>query len=352
MDPVRFWQENAESLGKPFRTDKPRAPLTLGFDEHWLFEELGVPSTVRYYEDPEYQVQANRECNDRCEAAIGLRPYSESLPKPGMKRIELLFGSHSVIEEGGTPWLEPGHDHPESLSSKLEELANLSRDELIERADGHTVEPVGGDYVAWSRGPTTVGCSILGPERFLEWLYDEPDLMHRYFETFAHVMVRYHRGIAERKRAKITGVAWLDDFCCLMSPSLYGAFALPAMKTAMDALAPTDGHWRFQHSDSDMGHLLPYLAQLRFDGVNFGPKLTVREIRDAMPRTEIHGQIPPFMLRNEAMEIVEQKVIDDFAEVGGDGGFVVTTAGSIAAGTSLARIRGLMQIVETRCRYD
>ncbi|HEY0867573.1 MAG TPA: uroporphyrinogen decarboxylase family protein, partial [Fimbriimonas sp.] len=162
----------------------------------------------------------------------------------------------------------------------------------------------------------------------------------------------YHRGIAQRKQARITGVAWLDDFCCLMSPGLYEEFALPAMKQAMDALAPTDDHWRFQHSDSDMAHLLPLLAQLRFDGVNFGPKLTVREIRDAMPRAEIHGQIPPFMLRNEPMEHVERKVAEDFLEVGGDGGLVVTTAGSIAAGTSLERIRGLMQIVETRCRYD
>jgi uroporphyrinogen decarboxylase len=353
FDPKAFWVENADCLGKPFRTEKPRAPLTLGFDEHWLFEEMAVPSTLRYYNDPSYQAEANRACNDRCEQAIGLRPYSEQPSKPGMKRIELLFGSRIELHEGGTPWLEPGHTEPGSLTRKLDELEAMSEDELMEAADGHTVEPTGGDYVAWSRGPTTVATSVLGPERMLEWLFDEPELMRRYFNVFAQVIIRYHLGIARRKGARVTGCAWLDDFCCLMSPSLYEQFALLAMHAAMDGLERHSAgkYWRFQHSDSDMGHLLPFLAQLRLDGVNFGPKVTVRMIRDAMPRTEIHGQIPPFMLRNRPMGEVEAQVRADFEEVGRDGSLVVTTAGSIAAGTTLERIRGLMEIVERECRF-
>ena len=54
--------------------------------------------------------------------------------------------------------------------------------------------------------------------------------------------------------------------------------------TIVQAPAPAPGDYRYQHSDSAMGHLLPLLADFDLTGCNFGPTVTVREIRKYMPR--------------------------------------------------------------------
>ena len=45
-----------------------------------------------------------------------------------------------------------------------------------------------------------------------------------------------------------------------------------------------------------MEHLLPILARLDLNGCNFGPTLTVREIRKYLPNARIDGQLAPFTL--------------------------------------------------------
>ena len=71
-----------------------------------------------------------------------------------------------------------------------------------------------------------------------------------------------------------------------------------------------------------------------------------------MPEAMINGQMPPFLLRNGSLDGIRQRVIDDFTKAGETGGMNVATAGSLAAGTSLGRVRWLMWVVERECRYD
>ncbi len=66
----------------------------------------------------------------------------------------------------------------------------------------------------------------------------------------------------------------------------------------------------------------------------------------------IHGQMPPMLLRNGQLEEIRQRVVADFTKAGASGGLNVTTAGSLAAGTGVGRMRWFMQIVQTECRYD
>ena len=67
LDLAHFWEENAASAQKPFRTDKPRCPVALSLDDHWLLDEMKLPSTMPYYCDAEYAAGVNRRCNDRCD---------------------------------------------------------------------------------------------------------------------------------------------------------------------------------------------------------------------------------------------------------------------------------------------
>jgi uroporphyrinogen decarboxylase len=71
-----------------------------------------------------------------------------------------------------------------------------------------------------------------------------------------------------------------------------------------------------------------------------------------MPDALIHGQLPPFLLRNGSPEEIKTRIIKDFQKAGETGGLTVTTAGSLAAGTGVGRMRWMMQVVQDFCRYD
>jgi hypothetical protein len=94
------------------------------------------------------------------------------------------------------------------------------------------------------------------------------------------------------------------------------------------------------------------MARYEFHSVNLGPLIPASLIRQHMPRTVIHGEVAPNTLRDKDLDAVAAEVKRDFAAVGADGGLVVTTCGSISAGTSLESIRGLMWAVREFCRYD
>ncbi len=110
-------------------------------------------------------------------------------------------------------------------------------------------------------------------------------------------------------------------------------------------------HYRYQHSDSAMGHLLPLLAELDLTGTNFGPTVTVSEIRHYCPNAVIHGQLAPFTLsRSEHANIVAE-FLRDFEQAKEKRGLLFTTAGSINNGTSLQSIRLVMSVIQHHGRY-
>ncbi|HEY8666309.1 MAG TPA: uroporphyrinogen decarboxylase family protein [Tepidisphaeraceae bacterium] len=361
LDLDRFWAENAASSGKAFSTDKPRAPIDLPMDDHWLLEEMQLPSTVRYYRDAEYAAQVNRRCNDRIEVALGIRPFSQTPQPPAPLRIEEVFGARREVIEGGTPWLEPGVSTVEELRALIDRLQRLDDAELrgliysnganpAPRPPGpngekQTVSP-------WSRGPATIGTSAIGTTPWLYWLLDYPADMERFYELLADIMIRYQRIVADANNLQLRGYALLDDNCALLSPELYEQFCFPVVRKLFAAFAPAAGDFRFQHSDSAMAHLLPILNRCDLKGVNFGPTIPAAEIRRQMPRAEICGQIAPMTLRNQSFDAIAAEVKRDFNAVGADGGLKLTTAGSISAGTSLANIRALMYAVDRHARYD
>ena len=115
-------------------------------------------------------------------------------------------------------------------------------------------------------------------------------------------------------------------------------------------MAPGDAR-RYQHSDSAMGHLLDQQYELGIRDVNYGPSVDAGLIREKMPDAVIHGHTPPLLLRNGSPEEIRLRVISDFEKAGATGGLNVTTAGSLAAGTGVGRMRWLMWVVQNECRY-
>lgn len=356
LDVEAFWDENAAC--RVFATDKPRCALSFSPDDHWIFEFAHVPSTLRYYQDKVYRDDLHRQVNEVTLQHIGRAFFSEDTWEHDPRRIENLFGCYFTYHEGSTPWLTPVTDDPDGFAAVLDQAEAtdvrtwaLPDHYLAEwkarSAAGQPLPRLGGG----SRGPATIMTSVLKPETVLYWLYDHPDLMRRFRDVLAEKMVELNAFLREFSGNTRSGWSITDDNSALFSPAMYREYCYPVLERVMEAMAPGDAP-RSQHSDSAMGHLLDQQYELGIRIVNYGPTVDVALIREKMPDAYIRGHTPPFLVRNGSPAEIQERVIDDFRKAGATGGLEVTTAGSLAAGTGVGRMRWYMKVVQEECRYD
>jgi len=356
LDAEAFWQEN--ELCQKFTADKPRCGLIFSPDDHWLFEFLDVGSTIRYYRDKSHRDALHMEANAITREHVGNAFFDEDSWECAPKRIENLFGSEFRYEERGTPWLQPATNGPVEFARILDraEATEMGKwalpepflKEWNERKAGRKPLPVLG---TGSRGPATIMTSVLSAEDVFFWMEDHPDLMRRFSDLLAAKMIEFNRVLRQFSGNDHPGWWITDDNCALFNRDLYREYCYPVLEAVMDALAPGDAP-RYQHSDSSMEHLLDYQYALGIRVVNYGPEIDVRNIRLKMPGAMINGHMPPFLLRNAGPEEIRARVISDFEKAGEGGGLTVTTAGSLAAGTGVGRMRWLMHCTQKYCRYD
>jgi uroporphyrinogen decarboxylase len=363
LDVAAWWEENEACAA--VTTDKPRCSASFSPDDHWIFEFMAVPSTLRYYHDADYRNALHREVNAITLEYVGRAFFDEDTWRTAPRRIENLFGCEFGYHEGSTPWLMPVTDDPAEFARVLDRAEatdlrawSLPEDYLEEweerKTDGKSLPALG----TGSRGPATIMTSVLSPETFFYWTYDHPDLLLRFRDILADKMVEFNTILREWSGNAEPGWWITDDNSALFNRRLYREFCYPVLERVLEAMAPAEGPLqrgdarRYQHSDSAMGHLLDMQYALGIRDVNYGPTVDAGLIREKMPDALINGQMPPMLLRNGAPEEIRERVIEDFHKAGGNGRLNVTTAGSLAAGTGVGRMRWLMQVVQECCRYD
>ena len=356
LDVEGFWEENERCSIQG--TGKPRCALSLSPDDHWIFEFMAVPSTLRYYQDKAYRDALHADVNRITRQYVGKAFFDEDTWQHSPRRIENLFGCEAEIYEGGTPWLVPATDDPHEFARILEQAERTDLrtwafpDEFL--AEWEARRRAGGPLPrlgTGSRGPATIMTSVLKPETLFYWFYDHAELMAHFRDLLAEKMVALNRALREFSGNDEPGWWITDDNSALFNRKLYREHCYPVLERVLAAMAPGDAV-RYQHSDSAMGHLLDMQYALGIRAVNYGPTVDAGLIREKMPGALINGQMPPFLLRNGSPEQIGQRVSDDFRKAGANGRLVVTTAGSLAAGTGVGRMLWFMKMVQDRCRYD
>lgn len=360
IDMKAFWEENNRCMEK-FSTNKSRVPLHFWLDDHFIFEEAHIPSTLKYYKDEEYRLEIHRYYNDRFEKLLGRRYYDESpAPRINPVRFEVTMGSRWQLTEGGTPWLESDVKDIEDVKHLIDRMSELDlRKEVLpegwheekERFETETGKKIRLGSLG-SRGPCTMATSILGTENTCIFIMEAPEIMDEFFKLLCTRLIEYNWLLKKETGEMSIGGYWLtDDNSYLFPPAQYERFCAPFLDRLFKEFAPDPKHTRFQHSDSSMGHLMGILNDLGVNDVNFGPSIHPLEIRKAMPKAYIQGQIPPFTLRNGTPEEIIDTVRRDIESVGQDGGLMECPAGSVAAGTPLENLRIYMWAVQTYGRY-
>ncbi len=377
VDTGKFWRDQETSARDPFGADILQVPMHLTSTE-CVFDELGIEEDYRKLTFPKFaqwRFDTFRQYNDKAEKIVGRRLLPESDPAkddpsifwPPVKQLYDIFEAKNEWEggAGGSWWLKQAAQGEPELSAlldrvekRIENLRNFifpdNWDEQKKRmfAAGHHVP----QYRS-QRGPCTFATSIFGAEDLLLLYYDNESLFRRFSDVIGRAIVALAETIdaeddPEWIRSRTPCWSWADDNSCLFNTELYEAFAVPIHRRVFGRFAPDKKQsQRYQHSDSAMGHLLPLLAEFDLTGTNFGPTLTVSEIRQYCPHAVIHGQLAPFTLsRCEHANIVAE-FLRDFEQAKEKRGLLFTTAGSINNGTSLQSIRLVMSVIQHYGRY-
>ena len=120
LDLPVFWDEN--ELCTEFTTQKLRCAVSFSPDDHWLFEFMKVPSTLRYYQDKAYRDDLHRQVNQVTQEYVGAAFFDEDTWEHSPKRIENLFECEFDYLEGSTPWFIHVTEDPEEFSRILDKL--------------------------------------------------------------------------------------------------------------------------------------------------------------------------------------------------------------------------------------
>ena len=205
-------------------------------------------------------------------------------------------------------------------------------------------------------GPCTFATSIYGAENMIFLCIDEPDLAARFSRTILRVMLDIARVLDEEAgftpETARRGFGFADDNCCLFNPDMYELFGLPVLTGMFARYSPDPADRRYQHSDSAMGHLLGLLERVDLTGTNFGPTVTVGDIRRHLPHAVIDGQLAPFTFSRNEEENMVAEFLRDFEQTRDARGLNFSTAGSINNGSRLTGMRLLMATIQRYGRYE
>ena len=363
-DLAEFWAEDERAHRDNCFCRAHQVALGIRMSGECVFAELDEPGTPWKPIPRERRIELNRRYNDRAEKIVGKRPLPETFPTPDMafpyvKRIGEVFGGR-YIYQNDTEWLTQSVDTPEALEALLDRVDRLDLREFMlpdnwEREKKRLYETYGlrPPVLRSMRGPVTLACSIFGPENLIFLGLDEPELYRRFSDTIARVQLGMSAVMDEEAgvtAASRRGFSFYDDSSCLLTPELYHDFGRPVLEAVFAHYSPDPADWRYQHSDSAMGHILPELAALDLNGVNFGPTVMVPEIRRHLPHARIEGCVAPFTFMRNDLEGLRCEVLRDIEYGFEYGGVEIATAGSINNGSLLTSMRLIMELIQQNRR--
>ena len=369
VDLDQFWADQEKAAADPFGRDIPQVPLGLWRMSHeCVFCELGVPEDFwRLETDEEWRVALCKVYNDRAERIVGRRLLSERRADPA-RRYPPVKGLHDVFEaknewHAGSWWLQQSaHDEDElaRLLDRVERRIENMREFLLPPNWGEEKARLAALGVKppayrFQRGPVTFATSIFGIENLIYLILGNPPLAARFRDAMINAMLAIARVLDDEagrtRENEPHGWQFNDDNCYTLTPDMYEFFGYPILKTIFDRYSPNPTDRRGQHSDSAMGHLLPILGKLNLTYANFGPTVTVAEIREHLPRAIIAGQLAPFTFSRNDEEGIVSEFLRDFAMAREKRGLVFATAGSINNGSRLTALRLIMSTVQRFGRY-
>lgn len=366
VDLEQFWHDDAIANADPFGAHIPQPAMGIHMGYFAMWAELGLESDMaRLDRDFDFARQCAHAYNEKAQVIVGKpllneNAYDPSRRFPRLTEIGELFGCKRIWQSESW-WLTEAAHTPAELSALLDRVDRLDvashiypdnwDAECARVFQQHGLRP---SQPRSLRGPVTLATSIYGVENLIYLITDEPAMAARFRDMLKRVILDYFKTCREHTPPHLRhpGFGFLDDNCAMLTPEMYDFFGRPIVQAVFDEFAPAPRDRRYQHSDSDMGHLLPLLASTGLNRVNFGPNVRFADIRAAMPHAVVEGTLAPFtFMRNDETQITSE-VCRDLDEARNTRGLVVATAGSVNDGSRLSSMRLVMSLIQRHGRYS
>ena len=309
----------------------PRLPILMQFAAEYIGSNYG-----EFAGDYRVLVEANLRCIedfDFEQASAISDPYRETQG----------FGAEIVYVTDGVPRCP---NPPLAETKDLSALAApepLSSERMLDRINALTAfgEEVGGRYsiMGWIEGPAAEAADLRGVTNFLmDLMTDEPftvDLMDRCVE----VGVAFARAQLEAG-ADTIGIG--DAIVSQISPAVYEKLIQPRQQLLVDAIHEAGGLVRL-HICGNITHLLPGIARLGVDILDFDHMVDARTVREAVgPDTVVAGNIDPAgAVKGGKPEAITRYEQDVYAAVGNP--FMVTAGCEVPSGTPNENLKALCE---------
>ena len=361
-----FWKrDDIAHRENCFCEEAPQVAMGILMSDECVYAELGEEGDPWGEEEFERRIDLNKRYNEKALQLVGKKLLNENPVKipdeyKKIKRIGEVFGGEYTLLPNTGEWLHSDIDSPEKLERKLDEIDGLNLEEFMfpdnwEKIKKQVYEETGilPAPMKHVRGPVTLATSIYGIENLIYLYYDAPELFTRFSDTICKIIIKMTDIMQKESGIPIKGYSFADDDCALFTPEMYESFGLPILQKVYDTYAPDETDIRYHHCDSKMNHLLPSLSKAGITKCNFGPSVTVEEIRHYMPKVCIDGCLDPIVfMNNDEKEIVRQVRRDCTAiKQLGSKGLNLYTAGSINNGSSLESMRLVMETIMEYGQY-
>jgi len=262
---------------------------------------------------------------------IRITPQYE-FPKPWLNHPEAKLYSLEDYEK--YPWpMEQDFDF-----SSIERAAQLLPDgmKVIGSAQGGIFEE------AWL---------IMGYERFMEKIFEEPELIKRTCDSLGEALVKMFEKMASYEHV---GALWVSDDIAytealILSPKMIRDLLLPWYEQ-MAAVAHRAGKPFIYHSDGDLTPLLEDFIAIGFDAIHpIEPKaMDIVELKSKVKgRLALIGSVDlDFPLSRGKPDDVRDYVKNRIREAAPGGGFAIGSSNSVTHYVPLENYRTMLETVE------
>ena len=193
--------------------------------------------------------------------------------------------------------------------------------------------------------PFSAAASILGPEKFMLSLIDEPELCHILIENCVESVVRYGIAAAE---AGAHGLAFGDSAAVLINRDMYQAFVLPYAKKAIGELKRRTGLPVFYHICGNASHILDLMAETGADCLEIDSMVSMAEAKAVVNgKCVLEGNvrtIEAFLMGTPDDVRRETNAILDL--FGNSGGVIISSACVIPRHSPSENVRALTDAVQ------
>jgi uroporphyrinogen decarboxylase len=208
--------------------------------------------------------------------------------------------------------------------------------------------------IVWHQREAFMTTALLsGLQRFLEMMYDDPDLVQRMVD----MVVDVHVALARRAvRAGADIVSLGDDYAWrtgpLMSPAQFRRFFLPGITRVVRAVHE-EGALCFKHCDGNIWALMDAFIEAGFDGINPLEPIAGMDLGEVKRRYGsqvcLLGNVDcGYVLSEAPLEEVQAVVKKCLRDGGPGGGYVLVSSNSLH---SSVRPENYRAMVETAHRY-